>query len=272
MKTSTKVLLIIGGIALAAMALFIISSNQRKVLEHSKEQLPSQNETVATTTEASTTRQLQHSDVPPVEVKTNPSTITKTQVTQSPMNNDSSMDALIADYRTLISEMTPLMSKASTGVLLTADEGTKMEEFQNRMDSLNKQLDEKNTKGVTAGIQVNSHGYEITVKFNGQTAVSATDATVVKPIYNKEHYSYQLAVGDIKETSYPLVMGKNSITITYKKIKDSTLTSDITLYSYPSMSEFISEKITGESGVLEGSFELQHNQTTDLQKITLSRK
>lgn len=218
------VLVVLGGIVIAIIAVAVVfawpfdSAPEVAV------------EDIATTTE---------------DVQTKPITQTKATVTM----NESKQDPL-TEIKSIVARMRVLHSGE-----MTPAQQTEADALQSRYRELIPVLDGLEKDGVTAGINLMAHGYDLVVTingkrvthFNGQNSASAW-------LYSPEHYMSELLMEDSKEL-IALKSGENTIRIEYTQTEPRE-NFTLTLFSYDPPFDILDISVSEAQGVIEKTFTL----------------
>lgn len=165
---------------------------------------------------------------------------------ESKTPNDATEAELIARLKELIPKMAAYYARDET----TPAEEAEFESLNSEKDALVKQLEEKDTDGIEAVLQVDAYGYDVKVLVNGSDVGISGGSSESSRLFNKEHYSYQLAAPGVSNL-YVLKKGENTLSIIYKKQTVEENVSDGSVTVYRGANKILEVSLTGEGSTIE---------------------
>ena len=169
----------------------------------------------STSSETKQARETSSSDVQPTQKVVKKSQILNTNNMTDQQNVPSTLATeaeIVAELKALLPKIAALYSKET----LTKEEEIELATLENKQDQLTDVLKQNDTDGIAAGLEVNAYGYDVSVKINGSDVGIKGGMSEVSRLFNKEHYSYQLAAPGVLRL-YILKEGSNTINIEYSQ-------------------------------------------------------
>lgn len=209
----------------------------------------------STSPETKQAKETSSSDVQPTQEVVKKTPVLNTNNMSDQQNDTSTLatDAeVVAELKALLSKIAALYSKET----LTKEEEMELATLENKKDQLTDILKQNDTDGITAGLEVNAYGYDVSVKINGSDVGIKGGMSEVSRLFNKEHYSYQLAAPGVLRL-YILKEGSNAITIEYTQHEsESNPRAGFVMFLYKDQ-DILTVPLTDKQGSIEKTIILE---------------
>lgn len=192
------------------------------------------------------------------------------KVTQTTMANQNTpeADALIKEAKASGEKLRALYSGGSD---LAPEKQAEADALQARFGEISKQLQAMETDGVEAGIQTSTYGYEVSASLNGVVLPSIKGGmSTGARFYSKNHFMAEMLAPEFVAEYTTLLVGENTITITYKKTEDDPLVKlSLEVFAYEPPFTLLDIAVTGDAGTIEKKFIVQPTKPADSTTITV---
>ena len=179
------------------------------------------------------------------------------------------MNTIDPKAQVLINQFNDLTKKLSD----TARQGAPSQEEEKVMEQMravSKELRQYDANRIDASINVNGYDYDVSIAINGKnTGITGNKNTSLR-LFNVDSVMALIATQDAKDHNFILNMGKNAITITYKKNKDSSPGLEINLLAYDNDKIMTVKTRAKDEGTVEKTFILEPTKPAYFQTITVS--
>lgn len=199
-------------------------------------------------------------EVPEVKKTTNTTTMAN--------QNTPEADALIKEAKASGEKLRALYSGGSD---LTPEKQAEADVLQARFGEISKQLQAMETDGVEVGIQTSTYGYEVSATLNGVVLPSIKGGmSTGARFYSKNHFMAEMLAPEFVAEHATLLVGENTLVITYKKIEDGPLVKlSLEVFAYEPPFTLLDIAVTGDAGTIEKKFIVQPTKPADSTTITV---
>lgn len=208
----------------------------------------------STSPETKQAKETSSSDVQPTQEVVKKTPVLNTNNMTDQQNDPSTLatDAeVVAELKVLLPKIAALYSKD----ILTKDEEMELATLENKQDQLTDILNQNDTDGIAAILQVNAYGYDVNVKINGLDVGIKGGMSESSRLFNKEHYSYQLAA-PAAQRLYVLKEGSNTIKIEYSQQKGESQLTSYVVITYKDQ-DILKVPLTDKQGSIEKTIILE---------------
>lgn len=196
-----------------------------------------------------------------------PETKKTTNTTIMANQNTPEADALIKEAKASGEKLRALYSGGSD---LTPEKQAEADALQARFSEISKQLQDMETDGVEIGIQTSTYGYEVSASLNGVVLPSIKGGmSTGARYYSKNHYMADMLAPEFVAEHATLLVGENTITITYKKTGEANEDFTLEVFAYDPPFTLLDVAITGDAGTIEKKFIVQPTKPADATTITV---
>lgn len=193
----------------------------------------------------------------------------KTPQTTTIMANQNTpeADALIKEAKASGEKLRALYSGGSD---LTPEKQTEADALQARFSEISAELQVLETDGVEVGIQTSTYGYEISASLNGVVLPSIQGGmSTGARFYSKNHFMAEMLAPEFVSEYTTLLVGENTLTITYKKIGEKSSHLTLEVFAYEPPFTLLDVAVTGDAGTIEKKFIVQPTKPADATTITV---
>lgn len=169
-----------------------------------------------------------------------------------PPSADVTEAELVARIKEVITKIKPYYEKDE----LTSAEETQFDNLSSEMDKLMELLKQKDTDGIEAEVRYDVSDYDVKILVNGSDIGVEGGTGGVLRLYNKEHYSYQIAPESELQKNWVLENGENTLSITYSRKEGDKDTSEGVVTLYLGTKELLEVILTGDDDSIKKTFKL----------------
>ena len=251
----SKIIIVTSGVLLVAViGVFIYQKNNRAVEPVGVNSVQGVPDVASSSSEINPVVEKKSTDGSATQVSNKIPVSNKNNMTQQPKDPLAPVtDAeIVAEVKILLPKIAALYLKDT----LTKEEESELATLENKMDQLTDILKQNDTDGIAAGLQVNAYGYDVSVKINGSDVGIKGGMSEVSRLFNKEHYSYQLAAPGVLRL-YILKEGSNTINIEYSQHEgESNPRAGSVVFSYKDQ-DILTVPLTNKQGSIEKTIILE---------------
>jgi hypothetical protein len=198
----------------------------------------------------------------------NVTTTATTNTTIMANQNTPEAEALIKEARSYGEQLRALYMG---GGEMTDAKQAEADALEEKYTAISKQLKAMETDGVEIGISSSLYGYEVTVSLNGTVLPSfKKDSSTIGRYYSANHYMSDLMPSEMSGEHSILLVGENTLTITYKKVGNETADMTLEVVAYEPPFTLLDVAVTGDAGTIEKKFTVQPSKPADATTITVT--